>query len=157
MKQFESIGMIGLGVWLISTSILNLFNIHTSIAFLFITLLTLALGVILVLRLQEAKPILSLAMLLLVMWLILVGLLNLLNTSFPASGIVLAVIATTAGILFLSAILFSRSFHNIGLTLMGAWLIATNIFPLFSITFPGISYVLNGLAVMAGILLLIGI
>lgn len=46
--------------------------------------------------------------------------------------------------------------RNFGLLLLGVWLIATGLIPLFSISFSGIGTLMAGVAIVAGVLLIAG-
>jgi hypothetical protein len=106
-------------------------------------------------------------------WLILSGLLPLLNLSFTGSGILLALLAILAGILLILgvgrsklAILAgirlilgmgrSKFRGNVGTRLLSIWLIAQGLFSLFSVSFTGRGIVMALLAIAAGVLLLVG-
>ena len=97
----------------------------------------------------------NLGIILLSIWLILSGLLPLLNITFPASGTVLALLAIAAGVLLLLPLRGTRLSRNLGMLLLGIWLILTGLLPLLSLTFPASGTVLALLAVAAGVLLLI--
>lgn len=90
-------------------------------------------------------------------WLIGKELLPLLSVNIPNSGTILTVMALSAGVLLL---LGARSGHktggrNLGMLLLGIWLIATGLIPLLNVTFPVIGLVMATLAIAAGILILL--
>lgn len=87
-------------------------------------------------------------------WLILVGLLPLLNLSFPASAIILALLAIAAGVLLLVGPV--RQTRQLGSLLLAIWLIATGVLPLLRISFPASAVILALLAIAAGVLILLG-
>lgn len=97
----------------------------------------------------------NLGMILLAVWLILTGLLPLLNLSFPASATILAILAIAAGVLFLMEGRRTRLSKNLGMLLLAIWLIVSGLLPLLNINFPASGIVLALLAVAAGVLLLI--
>lgn len=92
---------------------------------------------------------------LLSIWLILTGLLPLLSLNFPASGTLLALLAIAAGILLLLPLRGTRLSKNLGMLLLGIWLILTGLLPLLSLTFPASGTILALLALAAGVLLLL--
>ena len=97
----------------------------------------------------------KLGTLLLAIWLILTGLVPLLNLDIPSSGMVLAVIAIVAGILILLEIR-ERPTKNIGRLLLSIWLIAMGLFPLLNVEFSAKDIVMAVLALVAGVMLLLG-
>lgn len=97
----------------------------------------------------------NLGIILLSIWLILTGLLPLLNINFPASGTILALLAVAAGVLLLLPLRRSRLSKNLGMLLLGVWLILTGLLSLLNFTFPASGTILALLAVAAGVLLLL--
>ncbi|MEW5959877.1 MAG: hypothetical protein AB1801_19315 [Chloroflexota bacterium] len=97
----------------------------------------------------------NLGIILLSIWLILTGLLPLLNIDFPASGTVLTLLAVAAGVLLLLALRGTRLSKNLGMLLLGIWLILTGLLPLLNLTFPASVTILALLALAAGVLLLL--
>jgi hypothetical protein len=95
-----------------------------------------------------------LGMFLLAIWLIATGLVPLLNVSFPASDLVLPLLAAAAGLLLLLS-LQSKFSKNWGVVLLASWLIATALLSLLNISFPASGTILAILAIAAGILLLL--
>jgi hypothetical protein len=89
-------------------------------------------------------------------WLILTGLLPLLNLSFAESGTVLAVLAIATGILLILGERKTRFRGNLGNLLLSIWLIAQGLFSLLNVNFTGRGIVMALLAIAAGILLLLG-
>ena len=97
----------------------------------------------------------NLGMILVSIWLILTGLLSLLSVNFPNSGLVLAVLAIAAGVVLLLGLRGTKLSGNLGLLLLGIWLVLTGLLPLINISFPGSGIVLAILAAAAGILILL--
>ena len=97
----------------------------------------------------------KLGTLLLAIWLILTGLTPLLNLNIPSSGMVLAVIAIVAGILILLEIREKPS-KNIGRLLLSIWLIAMGLFPLLNVEFSAKDVIMAVVALVAGVMLLLG-
>lgn len=93
---------------------------------------------------------------LLSIWLILTGLLPLLDLNFPGSGIVLAVLALAAGILLILGGRKPKFRENLGILLLGIWLIVRGLFSLLDLSFTGTGTLLAVLAIAAGVLLLLG-
>jgi len=78
----------------------------------------------------------------------------LLNLSFPASGIILALLAIAAGVLLLVGPV--RQTRKLGSLMLAIWLIATGVLPLLRISFPASDVILALLAIAAGVLILLG-
>jgi hypothetical protein len=105
----------------------------------------------------------NIGMVLLAIWLILTGLLPLLNISIAGIGIILAILAIAAGVLILlrptggsSRLGSVRLSSNLGMVLLAIWLIVTGLLPLLSVSIPAIGTILAVLAIAAGVLILIG-
>lgn len=98
----------------------------------------------------------NLGMLLLGIWLILTGSLPLLNLNFAASGTLLAILAVAAGVLILLPMRKMRLSKNLGMLLLGIWLILTGLLPLLNLNFPASGPILAILAVAAGVLIVLG-
>lgn len=97
----------------------------------------------------------NLGMLVLAIWLILTGLLPLLNLNIPNSGPILAILAIAAGVLLLlegRKVNFSK---NLGMLLLSIYLIVTGLLSLLAINIPASGPLLAILAIAAGVLLLI--
>lgn len=99
------------------------------------------------------KPTHKIGMFLVAIWLIVTGLLPLLNVSTPLSNSILAVLAVAAGILILPGP--RRLAKNLGMLLLGVWLIVTNLLALLNVHIPAPgNIVLALLAIAAGILII---
>ena len=98
----------------------------------------------------------SLGAILLGIWLILTGLLPLVETSLkiPGAEIVLAILAIAAGVILL--LRPGQISRTLGVILLCAWLILTGLVALTSLAIPGGEVVLGLLAIAAGILILLG-
>ena len=92
---------------------------------------------------------------LLAVWLILTGLLPLLNLQIPSGNIILALIGIVAGLLIILEIRQQPS-KNIGRLLVSIYLILIGVFGLLSVAFPAKEIVLAVVALVAGVLLLLG-
>jgi hypothetical protein len=97
----------------------------------------------------------KLANLLLAVWLILSGLVQLVNLAIPSGPTILALLAIVVGILIILEIRAAPT-RNIGRLLLAIWLILAGLLPLLGISFPASATVLAVLAVAAGILMLLG-
>lgn len=97
----------------------------------------------------------NLGNILLAVWLILVGLLPLLNISFSGSDLILPILAIAVGILLLVGRGRVRLSRNLGVLLLCVWLILYGLLPLLKINFPAAGVVLGVLAIAAGVLLLL--
>jgi len=92
-------GTLLLSIWLIAIGLLPLLNLRFPASDTILALLALAAGVwLLVGSVRQSRRV---GPLLLAVWLIATGLLSLLPISFPASGIILALLAVAAGVLLL--------------------------------------------------------
>ena len=97
----QNLGWILLVIWLIATGFIGLLGIHIPGGDTVLGLLAIAAGVVMLLGYRKLKFKGNLGLLLLGIWLILTGLVSLLNFNFPALGIVLAILAVAAGVLLL--------------------------------------------------------
>ena len=97
----------------------------------------------------------NLAIVLLSVWLIVTGLMSLVSVSFPSSDIIMALLAIVTGIVFLLDLRGRRLSANLGMLLLGIWLIATGLLPLLAVNVPYGGVILAVLAVVTGILLLL--
>lgn len=94
------------------------------------------------------------AMIILSVWLIATGLLAVTDLSLPAGSLILDLLAIAAGVLIL---LQGRSWsEEIGMILLGVWVLATGLLSLVDISFQGRGLILNLLAIAAGALILLG-
>lgn len=100
MKIRERLGMFLLAIWLILTGLvsLNVFTIPSGDLILAILAIVAAILIFLEIRAVPGK---NLGRLLLAIWLILGGLIALLNLTFTGSATVLGVVAVAAGVLML--------------------------------------------------------
>ena len=97
----RNIGMILLAIWLILYGAIPLVGISIPSGDLILAILAVAAGVLILLGQRKIRFKGNIGILLLAVWLILVGLLQLINISFPASGTVTAILAIAAGVLLL--------------------------------------------------------
>jgi len=92
---------------------------------------------------------------LLAVWLILYGVLPLLNLNLPSSELIMAILAIVAG-LFILLDIRQKPTKYLGRLALAIFLILVGIIPLLNITFPAESVVVGIVAIVAGILLLLG-
>jgi hypothetical protein len=92
---------------------------------------------------------------LLAIWLILTGLIELFKITFPAAGLILALLALAAGILLLIGSRRFRISGRFAVWVLAAYLILAGLLALFTIDFPSSGIVLGLLALAAGVLLMI--
>ncbi len=97
----QNLGWILLAIWLIASGLIPLLGIRIPSGDTLLGLLAIAAGVLLLLGQRKLKFKGNLGLLLLSIWLILSGLLSLIPFSFPALGVIMAVLAVAAGILLL--------------------------------------------------------
>jgi hypothetical protein len=102
----------------------------------------------------------NIGMIILAIWLILTGLLTLLNVNIPGIGTIMALLAIAAGVFVLLPGRLGRVSgssklkDNLGMPLLAIWLIVTGLLSLFSFSFPSSGIVLAILAIASGVLIL---
>jgi hypothetical protein len=90
-----------LAIYLIVSGLLPLFKFNLPAAPLILSVLAIAAGILLLLGGAQLRLSRNLGSTLLAIWLILVGVLPLLNLTFPSQEIVLALVGIAAGVLLL--------------------------------------------------------
>lgn len=100
MKLSGGLGIILLAIWLILSGLLPLLSLNIPSGDVILAILAIAAGVLILLPIRATLS-KNLSLLLLSIWLILTGLLPLLNITFPASATILAILAVAAGVLLL--------------------------------------------------------
>jgi hypothetical protein len=98
----QNLGWILLAIWLIASGLIPLLGIQIPSGDTLLGLLAIAAGVLMLLGQRKLKFKANLGLLLLSIWLIVTGLLPLINFHFPALGVIMAVLAVAAGILLLA-------------------------------------------------------
>ena len=157
MKLVDNIAIFLLSVWLIVWGALSVFVIPVRNIEIYFAALSIAAGVMLFFRLNNSKPYVNVGMLLLCLWLILLGVLPLLNIDFPGSEFVLTFLAVAAAVFFLPIIVLgARNFFNFGLFLLAVWLISSQLVPLLGLRMQPYNVPLALLGTMAAFLLLLG-
>jgi hypothetical protein len=94
-------------------------------------------------------------MLLVGVWLIVQGLVRLLDLRFPAIYTVLAILGISAGVVLVIERKGLRLSANLGVMFLASWLIASGLLALLQVSFTGRDTILAGLAVAAGLLLVL--
>jgi hypothetical protein len=153
----KKLGFILLAVWLILTGLFALVSVSFPARGTVMAILALAAGVLILLSLRNnslSEPY-NLGLLLLGIWLVLAGLLPLIG-GLGGLGIVLDILAVVAGILLLYALGRRDPLADLGMLLLGLWLVLSALLSILGVGFPGSGVVLAVLALAAGILILIG-
>jgi len=154
MKLTNNAGKILLGSYLILLGVLPQFNIPYRVLGVVLGIVSLAAGVVLLLQMPRGNYLRNLGIILLSTWLVLEGIVTILNFYFPAEDIVLSVLAIAAGVVLLTGwpagLGFSRS---VGIILLSVWLVLEGL--LIVVSFPTEGYVLVLLAIAAGILIIL--
>ena len=101
MKTSRNLGVLLLSIWLIATGLLPLLGIRFPSASMILAILAIAAGALLLMGASGAKLTSRLGPVLLSIWLLVQGAIQLLQVSFPQSGLVMAVLAVAAGALML--------------------------------------------------------
>ena len=100
MRRRDQLGTIFLAIWLILTGLNSLLNFDIPQGGTILAVLALVTGILLIAEVRGAIS-RNLGRLLLGIYLILLGLIPILNLTFPGDLVVLAVLATAAGVLLL--------------------------------------------------------
>jgi len=94
-------GLIVLSIWLIATGLLPLLKVSLPGGTMILAVLAIAAGVLLLIGTSGTRMASRLGALLLSIWLLVQGAIQLLQVSFPQMGLVMAVLAVAAGALML--------------------------------------------------------
>ena len=101
MKSGRNLGFLLLSVWLIATGLLPLLKISLPHGTIILAVLAVAAGALLLIGTSGTRITSHLGALLLSIWLLVQGAIQLLQVSFPQMGLVMAVLAVAAGTLML--------------------------------------------------------
>ena len=159
MKRIDvdsDLGWLLLAIWLIAKGVLDLVGIGGSTLGLLLDLLALAAGVVLLMGMPGGKLTSKLSYLLPGIWLLATGLIGLINLSFISMGLIMAVLAIAAGAAMLLTLRGGAFSDDLGVTLAGVWFLLTGLFSLISFSFNGLGLVMSLLAIVAGVLLVLG-
>jgi hypothetical protein len=151
----KNLGFTLLAIWLIALGALGLFSFGVSSAGTLLSILAIATGALLLWDVRGAKLNKHLGNLLLGIYLVLYGALPLLRIGFPASDLIMAVLAIAAGVLLLLNRRGKTWRKNLGMLLLSVWLILTGALPLLRIGFPLLGTLMAILAIASGVLLLL--
>jgi hypothetical protein len=158
MKLPKNLGLILLGIWLILRGLLALIDASFPGLGLILDILAIVAGLLILFGLRSAslsKP-RDLGELLLGIWLVLSAALSLLNAGIAGAGLVLDILAIAAGGLILYAVARASLLSNLGRLFLSLWLILMGLLSLLSVGISGSGTVLAVLALVAGILFLVG-
>lgn len=156
MKKYLKLGYLLLAIWLIVTGALELLGIGHSIITLALQILAIVTGIVILIELRGMSWPERLGMIFLAVWLILVGLMPFIGMGMPFASEITIVLAILAGVLLLVGMKGRKTAAKLGMVLLAIWLIASAVIPLIGLMIPGAGVILAILAVIAGILLLIG-
>ena len=96
-------------------------------------------------------------MLLLGILLIALGVLSLVATRITGLGLVLQIFSIVTGVVIIIALGRVKGFGEIGMLLLGIWLVLGGLLPLLGISFGTLGLIMTILAVAAGVLILIAL
>jgi hypothetical protein len=156
MKKYLNLGYLLLAIWLVATGALELLGIRHSLITLALQILAVVTGVIILIELRRMSWPERLGMIFLAIWLILVGLMPFVGMGLPFASEITIVLALLAGILLLVGMKGRKTAARIGMVLLAVWLIASAAISLLGLMIPASGVILAVLAVISGILLLIG-
>jgi len=156
MKYLDNVGILLISIWLLAISAVSVFDLPAGNMGITMNLLALLAGAFLLFRLRDPKAHINVGMLMLSIWLIFVGGLPILGVSIPGGLMPLAILAVMGGIFLIPAVLDYKSFYSLGLFFLALWLIVGSLLPLLGLVVPGLAVGLALAAVMASLLLLLG-
>lgn len=158
MRIPENLGIILLAIWLIIRGLVALISLSFAGLNILLAILAIAAGLLILFGLRNnsfANP-RNLGLLLLNVWLILSGVLAVATLGAGWVDIVMAILAIAAAALLLFAMLRTEPLGELGMLLLAIWLLLTGLISLVGLSFSGLSIVMGLLALIAGILLLVG-
>ena len=156
MKKYFKLGYLLLAIWLITSGVLELLGIRNSLLTLVLQILAVVTGVVILVELRRMSWPERPGMIFLAIWLILVGLMPFIGMDLPFASEITIVLALLAGILLLMGMKGRKTTARIGMVLLAVWLIASAAISLLGLLIPASGVILAILAVISGILLLIG-
>jgi hypothetical protein len=156
MKKYLRLGYLLLGIWLVATGGTELLGIGHPIITLALQVLAVVTGIVILVELGKMNWPERLGMIFLAVWLILVGLMPLVGMVLPFSSEITIVLAILAGVFLLVGMKGRKIAAKLGMVLVAIWLIASAVIPLLGIMIPGAGLILAVLAVVSGILILVG-
>ena len=99
----------------------------------------------------------KLGMLLLGILLIALGVLSIVAMNVSGLGLILNIFAIVTGVVIIIALGRVSGALEIGMLLLGIWLVLWGLFPLIDVSFSGLGVLLAVLAIASGVLILIGL
>lgn len=156
MKLVENLGVLFLGIWLITRSVFTLFPLEMPRSEFYFGIVAVIAGLLMFFRLRDSKPLVSVATLLLCLFLILSGLETVAGIQVPAVDSILPVLAALSGVLFLPSLSDYHSFYSLGLFFLGLWLISLFVLPFFGLTLPAYAIGQSLAGILSSLLLLLG-
>jgi hypothetical protein len=150
------LGVVLFAVWLTLSGLLPLLDVRVSESGTWLALLAVAAGALILLGVSRQGWTQETGMLLLGVWLLAAGLIEVVDLSFSHRDTLFNVLAVAAGVLVLPALRGEDTSENLGWVAAGAWLIAWGVIPLLDLRFANRETLLNVLAVAAGALILLG-
>ena len=150
------LGIVLFAVWLTLSGLLPLLGVLVSESSTWLALLAVAAGALILLGVSRQGWTKEAGMLVLGVWLLAIGLIEVVDLSFSHRDTLLNVLAVAAGALVLPALRGEDASENLGWVAAGAWLIAWGLIPLLDLRFANRETLLNVLAVASGVLILLG-
>lgn len=157
MKIPKNLGLILLAIWLIIRGLVALISLSFTGLNILLAILAIAAGLLILFGLRNnsfRKP-RNLGLLLLAVWLVLTGVLAVATLGAGWVDIVMAILAIAAALLLFAA-LRTGPLGELGMLLLAIWLFLTGLISLVGLSFSGLGIVMGLLALIAGILLLVG-
>lgn len=156
MKKYLKLGYLLLAVWLIVTGVTELLGIRHPLITLALQILAVVTGIVILAELGRMSWAERLGMIFLAVWLILVGLMPFIGMGFPFASEITIVLALLAGVLLLVGMKGRKPAAKLGMVLLAIWLIVSAGIALLGIMVPASGIILAVVAVISGVLILIG-
>lgn len=157
MDIIDSIAMLLVAIFLLYSGVDPFVHIQFPAQLYVLSIYSIVTGLLfLVARIRNTKPFYAVGIFLLMAWFVMRGVIPLLAADMPGSELVLNLLGGLAGIPFLTMIREERNFTNIGQTLFGLHLIGAYLLPVLGLTIPYGWAIFSGVAIVAGILLILG-
>jgi hypothetical protein len=153
MKLSQRLGFVVTATYLIVEGVINLVDANIRIPSIVVSLLAIAAGGILLLSLSGRRD-RHLGVLLLGVWLVLRGIIPLINLNFTGLSLIMGILALLAGVFILVSQVREKR-RGLGYLLLAIWLLLFGALSVFTFSFQYQALVLAILAIGAGILILI--
>ncbi len=154
MKLIRNLGLVLLGLWLILIGLTRLLAIVMSTGGLLLGLLAIAAGGVLLWSGVGSRP-RSFGFMLLGAWLVLNGLVQITPLQVPGVGVILGLLAISAGIVMLMGVRGRVFRQHPGISLLAAWLIISGLLELVTFRLPVLGELLAFLVLVAGFFILL--